>query len=86
MSFREQADITAQAVAEALGVTPTQAQAKAAADVIEQAIIDSYRDAAERCAKVALDCCAEDRDLAHKVSDQIKRANTALIANLSSLR
>jgi hypothetical protein len=86
MSFREQADKAAGAVAEALGAAPTPEQAKTAADVIERAIIESYRDAASRCAKVASDCCAGDRDLAHKVSDQIKRANTALIANLSSLR
>ncbi len=86
MSFREQADKAAHAVAEAYGAAPTPEQAKAAADVIERAIIKSYKDAAERCATVASDCCAADRDLAHKVADQIKRANTALIANLSSLR
>ncbi len=86
MSFREQADKAAQAAAEALGATPTPEQAKAAAEVIERAIVESYRDAASRCAKVASDCCSADRDLAHKVADQIKRANTALIANLSSLR
>ncbi len=86
MSFREQADKATQAAAAALGTTLTPDQAKAVADVIERAIIDSYRDAAARCAKVASECCAEDRDLTHKVADQIKRANTALIANLSSLR
>jgi hypothetical protein len=86
MSFREQADKTVQAVAEALGAAPTPEQAKAAADLIEGAIIDSYRDGAERSAKVAMDCCAEDRDLAHKVADEIHRANTTLIANLSSMR
>ena len=86
MSFREQADKAVQTVAEAFGAAPTPEQAKAAADVIERAIIESYRDAAARCAEVASKCCAEDRDLAHKVADQIERANTALIANLSSLR
>ncbi len=83
MSFREQA---VQAVAEALGATPTPEQAKAAAEVIERAIIDSFRDGAVRSAKVAKDCCAADRDLAHKIADEIHRANTALIANLSSMR
>ncbi len=86
MSFRERADKAAGAVVEALGAAPTPEQAKAVADVIERAIIESYRDAAERYAKVASDCCAADRDLAHKVADRIQRANTALIANLSSLR
>ncbi len=86
MSFREQADDTFQAVAEALGFTPAPEQAKAGADTIERAIIDSFRDGAVRSAKVAKDCCAADRDLAHKIEDEIHRANTALIANLSSMR
>ncbi len=86
MSFREQADKAAHAVAEAYGTKATPEQAKAAADVIERAIIESYQDAAGRCARVASACCAQDRDLAHKVADEIRRANTALIANLSSLR
>ncbi len=81
--FREQADKAVQAVAEALGATRTPEQAKAAADMIEQAIIDSYRDAAVRSAKVASGCCASDRDLAHKVADEIHRADIALITNLS---
>ena len=86
MSFREQADKAAHAVAEAYGTKATPEQAKAIADVIERAIIESYRDAAAHCAKVASECCSADRDLAHKVAAQIERANTALIANLSSLR
>ncbi len=86
MSFRVQADKTTAAVAEALGTTPTPEQAKAVAEVIERAIIDSYQDAAGRCATVASECCSEDQDLANKVADEIRRANIALIANLSSLR
>ena len=54
MSFREQADKCVQTVAEALGATPTPEQAKAAADMIERAIIDSYRDgAAPRSPRIA---------------------------------
>ncbi len=86
MSCREQADNTFQAVAEALGATPTPEQAKAGADTIERAIIDSFRDGAVRSAKVARDHSAADGDLAHKVANEIQRANAALIANLSSMR
>ncbi len=86
MTFRERAEQTAQAVAKLLQAEPTPERSKEAADLIERAIIDSYQDAAERCAKVALKCCSPDMDMAHKVADEIRRANTALIANLSSLR
>ncbi len=86
MSFRKKADKTTSAVAEALGAAPTPEQAKAVAELIERAIVDSYHDAASRYATVASNCCSEDQDLAHKVADEIRRANIALIANLSSLR
>lgn len=54
---------------------------------IEQTIIDALLEERERCATVAYDhVCAEDRDRAHKVSEEIKRVRTALAANLGSMR
>ncbi len=86
MTFRTQAEQTARAVVDSLGATPSAAQSKQIADLIERAIIDSYQDAAGRCAKVAREFFSADKDLAHKVADEIRRANIALIANLSSMR
>ena len=86
MTFRTQAEQTAQAIVDALGAAPNAAQSKQIADLIERAIIDSYQDSAGRCAKVAREFCSADKDLAHKVADEIRRANIALIANLSSMR
>ncbi len=86
MTFRTQAEQTAQAVVDTLDTAPSAAQSKQIEDLIERAIIDSYQDAAAHCAKVAREFCRADKDLAHKVSDEIRRANIALIANLSSLR
>ncbi|HEY9164478.1 MAG TPA: hypothetical protein VIN57_07685 [Magnetovibrio sp.] len=54
---------------------------------IEQAIIDALLQERERCATVAYDhCCAEDRDKAHKVAEEIRRIRNALTANLTSMR
>ncbi len=86
MGFREQADKAVEEIVKAFGAAPTAEQSKVAADIIERTIIESYRDGSERSAEAAMDCCAEDQDLAHKVADEIRRANTALIANLSSMR
>ena len=86
MTFRTQADQTARAVVDTLGATPSAAQSKQIADLIERAIIDSYQDAAAHCATIAREFRGADKDLAHKVADEISRANTALIANLSSMR
>ena len=86
MTFRTQAEQTAQAVVDTLDAAPSAAQSKQIADLIERAIIDSYVDSAGRCAKVAREFCGVDKDLGSKVADEISRANIALIANLSSLR
>ncbi|MFQ5776153.1 MAG: hypothetical protein ACE5GS_16665 [Kiloniellaceae bacterium] len=84
--LRSRAEEAAKTVFEVLKLSPSTGQSKQVADAIERAMIDAYRDSAERCAKVASECCSEDRDMAHKIYDEIRRANTALIANLSSLR
>ncbi len=86
MTFRTQAEQTAQAVVDTLGAAPNAAQSKQIADLIERAIIASYQDSAGHCATVAQKICRADKDLASKVADEIRRANIALIANLSSLR
>ena len=86
MTFRTQAEQTAQAVVDTLGAAPNAAQSKQIADLIERAIIDSYQDSAGHCAKVARETCRSDKELGYKVADEIRRANIALIANLSSMR
>ncbi len=40
----------------------------------------------ESCAKVVVDCCPQDPDIAHKITTRIHQERDALIANLSSLR
>ncbi len=86
MTFRTQAEQTAQAIVDTLGAAPNAAQSKQIADLIERAVIDSYEDAAGRCAKVARNFCSADKELANKVADDIRRANIALIAYLFSMR
>lgn len=54
---------------------------------IEETIIEALLEERERCASVAFNhCLPEDRDKAHKVSEEIKRVRTALAANLDSMR
>lgn len=86
MSFRTQAETAAQAVQAALGSDLGPEETKTITNIIEQAIIDSARQVHESCAKVVVDCCPEDRDIAHKITRQINQQRDALIVNLSSLR
>lgn len=54
---------------------------------IEETIIEALLEERERCAAVAYDhVCEEDRDRAHKLSDEIKRIRNVLKTNLDSMR
>jgi hypothetical protein len=86
MQFRERAQAAAKDLCDILQAAPSAELEARVVKVIEQTMIDTLLEDGERCAKVAMDCCSPDRDLAHKVADKIRQANTALIANLSSMR
>ena len=86
MSLKENAEEVTKAVVEVLGTGASPQQSAQIAKIVEAALLNAYRDCTERNTKVAAACCAEDMDRAHKIADEMHRANTALIANLSSLR
>lgn len=69
-----------------LGLAPDEEQSKGVLEIIEQAVINAMLEEGERCSNVARVCCSPDLDRAHKIAEQIRRQNQALIANLSSLR
>jgi len=86
MNFRQRSERAIAAISDTLDVAPDAAQTKAIADAVEREIIEAVLEESERCITVSRTCCSPDLDTAHKIADQIKRAHTALVANLSSLR
>ena len=65
---------------------PARNRPSAVKSVIQEAVIKAVLETRSTCVDVAKECCSADRDLAHKVAEEIRLANTALIANLSSMR
>ena len=86
MSIRPRAEKAAQAIIGVLGTDASTEETEAIVKAIEAAMIDAYRDCTERNAKAALSVCEEDLDKAHKIAEAMRRANVALVANLSSMR
>lgn len=84
-SLRERAEEAAKEVQGILRVSEED-HPKEVADAIEQTIINALLEERHRCADVALKCCEEDQDKAHKISEEIRRVNSALMANLGSMR
>ncbi len=86
MSITDHADAAVSDIAEALGAAPSEDLAKDMNRIILQAIIDAVLEERSRCVTVAANVCSADKDLAHKIADEIRLNETALIANLSSMR
>ncbi len=84
-SLRDRAEIVTKEVQDILGVS-AESHPKEIADAVEQAIINALLEERQRCADIAFKCCDEDQDQAHKIAEEIKRINTALVSNLSSMR
>jgi propanediol dehydratase large subunit len=86
MNLRQHAESAAAAVYEALGAQPSEDQADEAVKAIEKALITAVLEVRSLCVDTALECASADKDIAHKIADDIRRGNNVLIANLSSLR
>lgn len=86
MTIRSRSEDAAGKVIGALSLTLSDEQNKELVMIIEHAVIDTMVEANQRCSDVAKDCCSADRDMAHKIADEIQRSHKALIANLSAMR
>ncbi|MBL4693153.1 MAG: hypothetical protein JKY92_07480 [Magnetovibrio sp.] len=85
-SLRDRAEETKSKIQELLDISCS-GHDEEVIKAIEQTIIDALLSERERCAVVAFKhCCEEDRDMAHKVAEDIKRVRTALVTNLESMR
>lgn len=57
-------------------------QASAIAKIIENALVEAIRKTTQSCSHEAVVCCGPEADMAHKISDSLRRTRKALIANL----
>ncbi|KAA3622255.1 MAG: hypothetical protein DWQ08_13045 [Proteobacteria bacterium] len=86
MSLDKIAKQTLSSIEKSLGGELSDEQRKAITDAIRQSLSDTLDHSGKRYQKVAKAYCEPDADLAHKIADEIRRANVALKANLESLR
>ena len=75
MSFRSRSEAAAKAVFDSLGATPDEEKQKLVVGAIEKAIVDAVVEANQQCAQVAMQCCSADKDMAHKIANEIATKN-----------
>jgi len=86
MSLREQADKTTEEICKLLGVSPSPEIQASVSDSIEKTLIETALNARNRCAEMVMGHSQGEKDLAHEISENIRRSSDVLVTNLSSLR
>ena len=86
MTLSETAEAAVRNIETALSLTLQDDRKQKVTKAIEKALIDAVLTTSQTNTKVIDRCCSADKDMAHKINDEIERNKTALIANLSSLR
>ena len=64
----------------------TDEEKQEAARIIESAILKTVNEFCDHSSQEISRCCSADQDKAHKLTEELKLARNAIIANLSSLR
>lgn len=54
--------------------------------IIEKALAKAVEQTAHAHRRATVVCCGPEADLAHKINEEVRRANVALTANLMALR
>ena len=75
-----------QEIFDILDVRPSGAQGDKVAHAIEHVIIKALKKSDERSTDAATEICSSDREMSHKIAEQIHNVNKVLITNLSALR
>ena len=86
MNLTEKSADVARGMFDVLGLSPDHEQARKVTEIVEKAIINAVLETKSQCLDVAVECCAPDKKLVHKISTEERLAVQALITNLSSLR
>jgi hypothetical protein len=84
-SLRKRAEQATQEVQQILGLSAEE-HPKEISDSIEKTIIQALLEERQRCADVAFKFLNEDQVKAKHVAEEIRRINTVLVSNLSSMR
>ena len=86
MTLKPIADEAVAKICEVVSTPMTNDEHASVSRVVEQAVIDAAVSASQKCASVVKFHTGHEADLAHKVAEQLKLTETALIANLMGMR
>lgn len=86
MALSKLTESTVAKITEALTEDMSDADATEVSNIIEQALIGAVREITDQYRTVAVSTLGADADKAHKLAEEIQKAQIAIIANLQGLR
>lgn len=87
MSLKKVADDTVAEIEKAFPEADLSDQTKTKISaIIEKSLVRAVEQATHAHRAATVVCCGPEADLAHKINEEMRRANVALTANLSALR
>jgi hypothetical protein len=87
MTLKKLADDTVAALEQAFPtVNTTEEERQKISRIIEKTLIKTVEQTTLTHHKATKNCCGPEADIAHKISEEVRRANIALTANLMALR
>lgn len=84
MSVHQLADGATQEILKCLGQDAQKSEE--VSRIVEKVLAEAVRQTQAGCLEVVNVCCSADQDLAHKIAEEVRKKEHALIVNLSSLR
>ena len=82
MSLRTLADDAVVQISKEIPGRISDAESELISKIVEHALIKAVNRASENCTSAAVVCCGPEADLAHKIAEEVDRAQYSMIANL----
>ena len=86
MKLKNLADNAVVEIGKVLPGSLSESEAAAISEIIENTLVEAVGKTSKRFSETAVICCGPEADLAHKISEEMKLAQKALIANLMGAR
>lgn len=86
MSLQSLADNALIEINEILPLEMSEDETAAIRKIIENTLLEAVAQASRSCREAAVICCGPEADIAHKIANEVKLAQKALIANLMGPR
>ena len=86
MALKKLADDTVAEINNALSAELSEADCEKISRIVEKSLIEAVNKATQSYNSATVVCCGPEADIAHKIAEEVDRAQNALFGNLISLR